>query len=49
MYMNKFERIECQPKRSISDNDVGYTPNMEGYATFMSDIPELYEIARISR
>lgn len=36
--------IEYQPKVSISDNNVGYNPKMEGYVTFMSDMNELYAI-----
>ena len=32
------------PKVSIRSNNVGYSPKMEGYATLMSDINELYAI-----
>jgi len=31
-------------KVSICGNNVGYSPKMEGYATLMSDINELYAI-----
>lgn len=37
--------IELRSKVSVSDNNVRYNTKMEGYATFMSGIPELYEIA----
>jgi len=35
-----------QPRISISDNNVGYNPKMEGYGTFISEMNELYAIVK---
>lgn len=37
------------PKVSICSNNVGYSPKMEGYATLMSDITELYDIVGLNK
>ena len=40
----KIGEMTIVEKVSICDNNVGYSPKMEGYATLMSDINELSEI-----
>ena len=37
-----------QLKGGICEVNFGYHSKLEGYTTLMSDIPKLYEIARIS-
>ena len=37
-------KVSSQLKGSIYEVSFGYSPRMEGYATLMSDIPELSEI-----
>ena len=38
-------KISSQLKEGIYEVSLGYNPKMDGYATLMSDIPELGEIA----
>ncbi|MGB7531390.1 MAG: hypothetical protein WA977_00220 [Halobacteriota archaeon] len=38
-------RVSSLLKGCIYEVSFGYNPKMEGYATLMSDIPELYEMA----
>ena len=42
-------KVSSLLKGGIYEVSFGYNPKMEGYTTLMSDIPELYAIAALSK
>lgn len=47
--MLKDMKVSSRLKGGIYEVSFGYNPKMGGYATLMSDIPELSEITRFER